>query len=386
MSNVSHEGLAAGQAETASKPRATSTDAVEIVCLFRGERKTLIEQIARGEAPDEFLYGLPQVQALRRPMAVVEPDDRRPWFHPLFRLQENATARFGLGLFFATPLAHLRTLRQARVVLGTTDSTALPVLLFKQLGWLRGRIIVISQGLHSAGDSGPAWRRRLIQRFARKMMGVADAVIALGDGDAEAIRESLRPARVELIQFGIDTSFWTPSRKAGLSGPVLSVGSDGMRDYPVLLEAIGDRPLQIVTRISLPVQLPRPNVRIESRLTWHELRERYRAARYVVTPVLNQRRDSGHSATLQAMACGKAVILSRTAGLWDRERMKHMETCYLVEPENAAALRAAMDYFDQNPGEAERIGRNACELVSRCYTSTQFGEALAKLVMELGCA
>ena len=375
MSSTFHPG--------STMPLSAATDAPEIVCLFRGGRKELMEEIARGAAPDEFLYGLPQVQELRRPMAVIESVARPPWFHPFFRLVENGTARFGLGLFFTTPLLHWRTLRQARVVVATTDSTALPVLFFKQLGWIRGRIIVVSQGLHSAGENVPAWRWRLIQRFARKMIGAADAVIALGDGDADAIRESLRPARIELIQFGIDAGFWTPSREDAANGPVLSVGSDGMRDYPVLLEAIGDRPLQLVTRLALPERLLRPNVRVESRLTWHELRECYRRARYVVTPVLDQRRDSGHSATLQAMACGKAVILSRTAGLWDRERMKHLETCYLVEPENVAALREAMDYFEQNPGEAERIGRNACELVRRSYTSRHFGEALAQLVMEI---
>jgi glycosyltransferase involved in cell wall biosynthesis len=39
------------------------------------------------------------------------------------------------------------------------------------------------------------------------------------------------------------------------------------------------------------------------------------------------------------MACGKAVILSDTAGLWDREQMRHGEICYLVRPGDPAAMR-----------------------------------------------
>jgi glycosyltransferase involved in cell wall biosynthesis len=98
----------------------------------------------------------------------------------------------------------------------------------------------------------------------------------------------------------------------------------------------------------------------------------------VVIPVRDQPRDSGHSATVQAMACGKAVILSDTAGLWDRQLLRDGETCLLVPPENPAALREAMLRLWNDPTEAARIGLAARELVEKHWTARQFGEHLVQ--------
>ena len=85
----------------------------------------------------------------------------------------------------------------------------------------------------------------------------------------------------------------------------------------------------------------------------------------------------------QAMACAKAVILTRTQGLWEVEHMRHMDTCYLVEPGNVEKLREAMDYLYANPGEAERIGLNARRLVDRRYNARILARNLQRHVLEV---
>jgi glycosyltransferase involved in cell wall biosynthesis len=81
------------------------------------------------------------------------------------------------------------------------------------------------------------------------------------------------------------------------------------------------------------------------------------------------------------MACGKAVILTRTEGLWDEENMRHLDTCYLVDPGDRDAIETAIEYFESNPDEVERIGRNARETVLKHYTTPQFAGRLEELLV-----
>jgi glycosyltransferase involved in cell wall biosynthesis len=221
-----------------------------------------------------------------------------------------------------------------------------------------------------------------------KWLKEAELLIVFGEGDAQALKSSFvncDQINPQIILFGIDEKFWTPGNVniSNDEGYILSVGSDSLRDYPLLLKAIGDQPLRIVTRQTLPLDLLKPTITIKSDLDWVELREWYRGSKFVVIPIKNEPRNSGHSATLQGMACGKAVILSETHGLWDRERMKHLETCYLVKPENVEALKEAIIFLLAHPDEASRIGENARKLVEHHYSSKKHGELLREYALSL---
>ena len=361
-----------------------SPDPRPVVFSFRGGRAALVAEVAADLSPDEFLYGLPTVREVFPNAQAVEPNDVPGWLKALLRPLEKATARLGYPLFFAAPLGHWRQLRAARALVGTTDSTGIPLLLLKRLGLLPGTVILITQGLHSAERD---FAHLPWSGWLKKQLGAcvarAASLVTLGEGDSRAVRQAFEATglpEVVILHFGIDHRFWRPSVSGPVEDYVLSVGSDRMRDYPTLLRGIGETPLRIVTRMALPRELIGPGVRVESDLSWAQLREIYQRARFVVTPVLDQPRDSGHSATLQAMACGKAVILSDTAGLWDREQMRHGETCYLVRPGDPEAMREAIEYFWAHPEEAARIGRNARLLVETRATSDQFGRDLAEVI------
>jgi glycosyltransferase involved in cell wall biosynthesis len=371
-------------------PLATPADCshAEVVFVYRGERRQLIPLIAQGVAPDEFLYGFPQVREKFPSSDFFESDYSGMALRRLLGPFEMLTARLGFGVFVSTIFLNWRTVKRARAIVATSDSTGMPLLILKRLGLLRAKVVMISQGLHSIeADIGHLPWAGWIADASGKCLERAAAIICLGDGDSVAIQRSFshyRLPEVVTIQFGIDHAFWHPSeileQTSANEGFVLSVGSDRMRDYATLTSAIDSIPLRLVTRLGLPAEAERSNIQVLSRLEWPELRRLYQQARFVVTPVKDQPRDSGHSATLQAMACGKAVILSDTTGLWDRENMRHGETCYLVEPGNPTAMRAAIQHLWSNPLEAARIGANARRLVIEKYSSRGFGYRLADVV------
>ena len=100
-------------------------------------------------------------------------------------------------------------------------------------------------------------------------------------------------------------------------------------------------------------------------------------------PLKDVDQPSGQSAALQAMACGKAVILTRTRGLWEAEHMRHMETCYLVDPADVDNLRHGIDYLWTNPREAQRIGENGRRLVENRYNACSLAQNLQRHVLEV---
>ncbi len=363
-----------------------ATPAADVLFVFRGGREELAPSIIGGLAPDEFLYGFPEVRAAFPGTAFIEADRRGILVRRLFAPFEKLTVRLGFGLFYSTIFLNRRVVAQARVIVATTDGLGVPFLILKRLGLLRAEVVMVSQGLHSieAERAHLPWVGWLHGALGRCIERAA-ALIALGEGDAVAIRRSFaghRRPEIVTIQFGIDHAFWQPAESAADSdsGYVLSVGSDQLRDYPTLISAIGTVPLRLVTRLSLPAEAARPTIQVLSKLEWPELRALYQQARFVVTPVRDQPRDSGHSATLQAMACGKAVIFSDTEGLWDRENMRHGETCWLVKPGDPAAMREAISHLWAHPEVAERIGRNARQVVIEKYSSAGFGTRLAEVV------
>ncbi len=295
----------------------------------------------------------------------------------------------GLGFPLTFALADLAILKSANLLVATTDGTALAPLLFKRLGLIKGQVIVISQGLYRVAEAlrkQPLGGLRL--RLLSWLFRNAEPVVVFGSGDEAAFNtvfSGLNPhPPPKVVQFGIDENFWAPRAATddppNGSGPdVLSVGSDILRDYPTLLHAIGNRSCRIVTRLSLSQNLIPANTQVDGNVSWVELRELYRNCRIVVTPVQNKPRDSGHSATLQAMACGKAVILSETAGIWDRERLRHGENIWLVPPDDPQTLTTAISQLLARPGRCAEIGTRARHYVLAGHTSRDFGRHLVEL-------
>ena len=71
------------------------------------------------------------------------------------------------------------------------------------------------------------------------------------------------------------------------------------------------------------------------------LRELYRKASCVVVPLKPGVQPSGQSVSLQAMACGTPVVLTRTKGLWEDQFLMHGHNVILVPPESTEALAEA---------------------------------------------
>jgi glycosyltransferase involved in cell wall biosynthesis len=190
----------------------------------------------------------------------------------------------------------------------------------------------------------------------------------------------LPKGKVRCLQFGVDADFWCPGEEteAG-SGPyLLSVGSDAGRDYQTLALAKLPLPVRVVTRLKLPDG--------RALLRWEassdtDLRELYRGATAVMIPLHDISQPSGQSAALQAMACGKAVILTQTKGFWDPKGM-HGGLHYLsVRPGNPSDWENAVRTLLETPALRVAIGHHARQRVLEAYQSHHYGDSLRRICL-----
>jgi len=191
-------------------------------------------------------------------------------------------------------------------------------------------------------------------------------------------RWHIPPERFVAAGYPVDTRFWRP-----MDGPgdtICSVGRE-MRDYATLVEAL--RPLSIPCHIasggltltsSAAGADPRASSIDESSLphgvtvgskSLPELRELYRRSRFVVIPVLPSETDNGGWVVREAMAMGRAVIATATAGR--TELLQDGINCLLVPPQDPSALCAAIERLWDDPELCARLGAAGRERVQREY-------------------
>lgn len=110
------------------------------------------------------------------------------------------------------------------------------------------------------------------------------------------------------------------------------------------------------------------------------LRDLYRSAAVVAVPVRDVFQPSGYSVALQAMACGKPVVLSRNKGLWDTEVLESGQNCILVPPGDPGALAGAVHRLQSDESLRMRMGEAARQTAVAHFGLLRMEDALTELV------
>lgn len=353
-----------------------------VLYVFMANRDGLLEAARRREQSNYMFYGMTEFDSARYEVSHISRQASQKWISRLISPLEAAiNRRLKMGFSLGFILEHRGPLRRAQAIISVADAVGLPIAALKYLGLLPTPLVYMLQGLPDRLEAWPPHSRTY--RFFRALYGHflrrVERVVVLGEGARQPAIDlfQLDPVRVSVVQFGVDPDFWAPSSDQG-GDYILSVGSDMGRDYASLFAAIGDLPLRIITRQNLPRH--GHNIRVESDFSDPELRTLYQEARFLVMPLKDVSQPTGQSATLQAMACGKAVILSNIRGLWQPSVMRHGENCILVPPGDPQALAAAIQELWHNPDLAAEIGARARQTVLEHYTSRHLAARLEALV------
>ncbi len=198
------------------------------------------------------------------------------------------------------------------------------------------------------------------------------------------------PEQVVTVLHPADHHFWRPMPVT----PERLVSSAGYskRDYPTLIEAV--RGLDVSVEIAafspwtavegldeLSANLP-PNVRLV-RYTPFELRQLYARSLFVAVPLQNRVTQVGSLVIYEAMAMGKAVVVTRTEGQAGLELVKENETGLYVPPGDVQAWREAIEYLLSHPEDAMRMGQNARRVVEERLNMDNYVREMVAIVRSL---
>ena len=356
------------------------------------------EAASRGDAPADFFYGaLPWLADGNS--EIIELDSRAQGpavFSFFFVFFERAFSRiFGYSISVLAYLGNKKLSVDCRSIISFIDSYSITLGFSKS--FTPDKILI--GGFHGLSDlyfRSPRILRPVSKRLLRFSVNNLDHIFFFGEADMNKAIElyNINESNCSLYRFGIDTSFWKPDDLAKINRYrkqkfVIAIGSDINRDYETLIKAAKFVPslkIKILTKLVITSLVIPENVEVltgnlhGSKFSDRELLALYCAAEAVVVPVRKCYQPSGYSVCLQAMACGKCVVISDFAGLWSKDQLKHQENCLLVKPEDSKSLAATLDFIRSNDARVQEIGKRARRLVIEDFTVEHMNNSFEKLL------
>jgi hypothetical protein len=336
--------------------------------VFRSGRRERLE--APGHSPAEFFYGLPELRERGWKTDLLEDADLEmaPPLKPLARMLNRFSRFYGhVPLGMAMGLAKKRVQNRLPTqgpLIATTNNLGLALGLGRARGWVRCPVVLLAMGLLPLSPS--RWQLRRIGQVLEHIH-----VVTISKSEQAHLAKLFPERTIDYIPFGVDTQFWKPAPDGAVAGKfVLAIGNDANRDWKTLVEAWDETmpALKIVT--NLPVPIAAPNVEVirgdwrKQTLSDQEILKLYQQALCVVIPLRNTIQPAGQSVCLQAMACGRPVVMSDILGLWDRDVLLDGQHWHLVPPGAPRVLKQAVAEWEANPEAGTRLGAEARKAVT----------------------
>ena len=222
--------------------------------------------------------------------------------------------------------------------------------------------------------------------FLRSLAGKMDSIFVYADTQRHYGLEYLRipEQKLHLIPFHADHRFYHPM--ASRSEKMICSAGLEWRDYPTLISAVEG--LDIEVKLAAASPWSHHNNETENRELPHnvsarryeyaELRELYASSAFVVVPLYENDFQAGVTTILEAMAMGKAVIVTRTIG--QKDVIIEGENGLYVPPGDAAALRTAITHLLENPEEARRLGENGRKTIEQNMSLDHWVDRIANVI------
>ena len=244
----------------------------------------------------------------------------------------------------------------------------------------RRRLVIVACWLAEIAPRLPPAKRRIYRWLYRHV----DAVIVFSENQRAILGSALGiPAdRITVAAFGIDRDELAPLETAE-DGTVLAVGRDAGRDWPTLFAAVDGTGwcLTVACRASQMAGLAPPR---EVTVVGYVERARYlellAAASVVVIATKDFAYPTGQSVLLEAMAMGKACVVTGTEAMADYAI--NGQNCVTVPVGDERALREAIRLLLEDESRRAALGEAASALVSSRCNAAKMWESVGQVVSE----
>lgn len=332
----------------------------------RNKRKKLITQ---GKAPRDFLQGLDFLAENGYDIEHYSSSKKYKeslffkfgrWIEQFFSLISN------IGIRPLSVFQFRKKINNASYVVSLTDGFSIS-LGFYYCFINRKSKIKLAGGFHKLSDydKNVSLIIRYIYYWIIKLsLKRLNYIIFYGEADRKNSIKifGLKKENTYIIKFGVDTYFWEPIHKKTFdSNYLFSIGQDPARDFNTLLKVNSKKKIHIHTSLLEEINNKRLKItngtyyKYKNNFTDLKIKKLYQESFAVLVPIKNVYQPSGYSVTLQAMACGKPVILTITKGLWAPNLFKHKENCLLVNPYDPKEFEEAISFLENNIDLYENI-------------------------------
>jgi glycosyltransferase involved in cell wall biosynthesis len=365
----------------------TAPPRLRVLFLYPPGRLSRLQKARAGRVPTEFFFGGVEMEKAGLVIDYREvelkawerlaPPNLDAWICRVFRDADELTGR---GIRAARTL--LREARMADCIVVVEEFLAAGLAFWALLRQANVPIVAIRSRLSwLAPSTGLA--RMIIGTLFRQAHNV---VISPVEADIAQRCFSLNSQHLSFHTFGVDVQFWTSGTAA--EEFVLCVG-DSFRDYATLLRAAEeiDAPVLIVSSQKLPEPIP-GNVTVRTGswrkecLSDEELRDLYWSANCVVVPLEDHPMPIGQSVCLQALACAKPVVMTRTTGLWS-QNLRDGINLLMVDPKDSSGLATQVNRLRLDRALASRLGRAGRKTVCRHFRINDFAARLQQTCQTL---
>jgi glycosyltransferase involved in cell wall biosynthesis len=331
---------------------------MRVLFLYSGVRGALIEKARQGGDPGGGTWGLLPLRKLGVTADVVELEQ---WFST----KTAQRIRSMLGVYNSHLPFFFRFFSYDIVFTAGAFGSQLALTFIKSVFRIR-RPLWVMHDFSIIGLLGG--EETLRQKLFRYLVSRADGIVTLGLKEAEELQRRFPhlQSRIAFIPFGVDISFFRP-QQIPEEKLVIAVGVDPDRDWPTFFAATKGLDAKVLVAGS-PHRAkqfnPPPHVEVKF-FQPKEMVELYAKASVVVLPLNTSGRNNdamGCSTLYEAMAMGKALVVSRTDHM--ESYVSHGENGVLIPQKDAEAMRGAIVSF---LGNSEF--RTACGRAARAYAT-----------------
>lgn len=359
---------------------------MEIKYIFKSGRR--IRLTSSNKFPKEFFYGYFHLIKKGFNVDLIEESDLgiNKKNNLIFRIFN----RF-VSILIGLPINHflsfikknnIHLLNKSDILLVNTSSIGLTLGLLKSIGILKKPVLFFVMGLLPYNSNF----RNVFYRFLLKDVHLA----CISKGEKEYLERNFRQENLSYIPFGVDIEFWHPSQENTYDKKyVLAIGNDYARDWQTLIDSwdFNFPTLKLVT--NLPISTNKKNIEI-IRGSWEkkslsdlDIKKLYLNSYYVIIPLKDTIQPSGQSCCLQAMACGKPVIMSNIKGIWDKNLLVNKENLLLVEPNSVTALKIAIEEMNNNKILYDKLKLSSRKLVKYHFNNNIMSQHIESKIRKI---
>ncbi len=354
----------------------------KILVFDKGGRKERMHLVKNNKAPRDFLQGIDFLKSKKIDIQHLSSSKRykRTIIFFVGRFIEEIVCKFSdIGIRPLSVFQFRKLINNSKYIVSLTDGFSLSLGFYYSYLDKKNKIKLAGafHGLSDYDKKLPNLFKKFYYRIYCNILKRLDFIIFYGPADRlYSIKHfNLNRDKTYIIKFGVDTSFWKPNSKNNFYSKYLfSIGQDRARDFQTLIKVKTKKLIHIHT--SLLDKFEDENIKITNG-TYNNLknsfsdltiRNLYQDSFAVIVPLKDVFQPSGYSVTLQAMACGKPVILTLTKGLWAPNIFKSFENCILVSPKNVKEIESAIKNLESDPNLYKNICINARKIVEEFFS------------------